>query len=151
MFLKYLDLPKVPNELLSEIDKIITSSNDELDKFTGFAYTPLKLYPITGPLLDWIKQNVPIEFGSCIHVHVITDTLVIHKDFQTNKYKINYIFDTGGDNVLTHFYDDQQTLLESHKIKSGCWHQFDGQVYHNVTGVNKPRIAITLGTDTSFF
>lgn len=151
MFLKYLDLPRVPSELLSTVNTVITNSQDELHKFTGFDYPPLKLYPITDPLLGWIKNNIPVMFGKCMHIHVITDTLLIHKDFQEDRFKLNYIFDTGGENVLTHFYDDEHNLLESHKIKPCRWHQFDGQVYHNVTGTTSARIAITLGTNTSFF
>ena len=151
MFLKYINLPVVPTELLHTVSSIITNSQDELPKFTGFDYPPLKLYPITDSLLEWIKYNIPITFGKCTHMHAITDELIIHKDFQTDTFKLNYIFDTGGENVLTHFYDDDYVLLESHKVEPYRWHQFNGQINHNVTGVIRPRIAITLGTNTNLF
>ena len=151
MHITYLNYPKVPKELLKELPAIL-STKDDFPRVTGAGYyPPMQCYHITGLLLEWIKHNIPIKFGSIIHINHICDTIVTHRDYQTERYKVNYIFDTGGENVLTHFYDDDYVLLESHKVEPYRWHQFNGQINHNVTGIIRPRIAITLGTNTNLF
>ena len=151
MFLNYLpDLPPVPKELYQDALRIATTKQDELHKFVGASYGPLQLYPIDGALYDWIVANIPIEFGRCVHLHVINDNVRMHKDFQTEKYKLNFIFKTGGEHVETCFHDDDGNILERHTIVAGQWHQFDGTVNHSVEGVESGqlRAAITLGTNT---
>lgn len=149
--IKFLDFPAIPNSMLCQVADIVKNGVDELHKFVGSDYEPYKLLPIKGELLEWLYQNLPIKFGSCVHIHTITSDLLIHKDYQIDRYKLNYIFDTGGFNVLTHFYDDNYSLLETYHLDKNIWHQFDGQIYHNVTNVESKRIAITIGTDTSLF
>jgi hypothetical protein len=150
MFLNYLyHWPKIPLELHQQVSHIITNEQDELDKFVGSFYAPYKLFPITGELGNWLKSNLPMKFGSCFHIHVITDDLVVHKDYMQEKYKVNYIFETGGSLVRTNFYNDNQILVESHQVSPYEWHWFDGTTYHNATNIEpgKKRIAITLGTN----
>lgn len=153
MLLNYLpNWPKIPEELHQDVLRIVENNPDELDKFVGGFYSPLKLYPIDGLLKEWLHENISLEFGSCFHVHVISSDLLIHRDYMDEKYKVNYIFKTGGPEVSTNFYDDQNKLIESHVLVPFKWHWFDGTVLHNATNI-KPgeyRVAITLGTNTIF-
>lgn len=151
MILKYLpNLPPVPLELYQDALRIATTKEDELPKFAGGSYGPLRLYPIDGELYNWIVSNIPITFGKCIHLHVINDNVEMHKDFQDERYKLNFIFKTGGDCVETRFHDDNGAIIEKNIIEPGTWHQFDGTVNHSVHGIEsgKLRAAITLGTNT---
>jgi hypothetical protein len=153
MIANYIDsLPRIPQYLLGEIQRIITTKKDELEKFAGGKHWAYQFYPIDGELEDWLLTNIPIEKTDCFHIHVITKELVIHKDYNSKKYKLNYIFETGGDDVLTGFYDDNKNLLESVCFKSNRWHHFDGTVFHGVTGIEelKKRIGLTLGTEKDF-
>ena len=149
MHITYLNYPKVPKELLKELPAIL-STKDDFPRVTGAGYyPPMQCYHITGLLLEWIKHNIPIKFGSIIHINHICDTIVTHRDYQTERYKVNYIFDTGGPNVRTRFYDEDKTLVEQYVIPAGKWHTFDSMIYHDVTGIRSGsyRIAITLSTD----
>jgi len=149
MNITYLNYPKVPEEFLKEIPALM-STKDDFPRFTGTPYyEPMQCYQITGPLLYWIKSNIPIKFGSIIHINHIKDTIVVHKDFQVERYKVNYILQAGGPAVLTRFYDEDKNFTEQHIILEGKWHTFDSMLYHDVTGITPGlhRIAITLSTD----
>jgi hypothetical protein len=149
MCITYLDYPKVPEELLKELPALL-STEDEFPKFTGVEnYAAMQCYQITGPLLEWIKNHIPIKFSSVAHINHISDTIVIHRDYQVERYKVNYIFDAGGPAVQTRFYDDDKNLIDQHVVPEGQWHTFDSMIYHNVTGIipGSNRIAITLSTD----
>ena len=153
MIANYVDfLPKIPDRLLAEVDRIITTKDDELEKFTGGKHWAYQFYPIDGDLSIWLLENVIQEKTDCFHIHVITTKLMIHKDYNSKKFKMNYIFQTGGENVKTNFYDDRRCLLESHSFEQHRWHHFNGQYFHGVDGIDigKRRIAITLGTDRDF-
>lgn len=148
MHLHYLpDWPKVPDHLLDDVQRIIEKNPDELDRFVGHAYSPYTLHAIDGALAEWLRANVPLEFGSCFHIHVIRNDLVIHQDFMDEQYKVNYIFQLGGPEVKTNFYDKDHRLLESHCVQTHTWHWFDGTVPHNASNLapGEIRIAITLG------
>lgn len=145
-------LPCIPDIFLKEVQRIITTKPDELEKFTGGKHWAYQFYPIDGDLSDWLLDNVIEEKTDCFHIHVITHELLIHKDYNSKKYKLNYIFDTGGHSVTTSFYDDDRNLLESHVFEENRWYHFSGQCFHGVNGVDpdKKRLAITLGTDNNF-
>ena len=150
MHLHYLqNWPKIPLEFHDTVRRIIMTERDELYKFVGSSYDPYKLYPIFGDLKLWLQNNIPIEIGSCCHVHVITSDLDIHKDYMQEKFKVNYIFATGGENVNTNFYDDDLNLLASYVVPAFVWHWFDGTINHNATNISSqnPRVAITIGTN----
>ncbi len=150
MLLNYLQTwPAVPYMFHDAVRDIINNENDELHKFVGSSYEPYKLYPISGSFRLWLEQNLPIKIGACCHIHVITSDLVIHKDYMEEKYKVNYIFSTGGENVQTNFYDDNFLLLESNVVPAFTWHWFDGTVNHHALNIStsQPRVAITIGTN----
>jgi len=144
-FLRYLNLPSIPNEYLEDVPSII-AGKDELDKFVGFFIDPYQIYPITGKLKEWLLSNIPIINPTILHIHVISGELPIHKDYARH-FTMNYIIKTGGENILTPFLDDQHNLLKTYCIEPHRWHDFDGQINHTVVGPTKDnlRIAITIG------
>ena len=68
--------------------------------------------------------------------------MVIHVDQRDVAY--NYIIDPGGDDVYTCFYDEDLNIIEKHKIEPYQWHKLDVTVLHNVVGMTRPRIALTI-------
>ena len=152
MLLHYLpELPPVPQDLYKDALRIATTGTDELYKFAGGAYGPLQLYPINGLLHDWVVANIPIQFGRCLHLHVINSDVEMHKDYQDEQYKLNFIFKTGGKQVETRFHDNNGNIIEKYIIAHGQWHQFDSTINHSVSGIEpgELRAAITLGTNTT--
>jgi hypothetical protein len=145
--LKYLDFPKVPEHLYAQVAEIIKKP-DELERFTGMPYTPYQLMPIDEgcELETWLLENLPIKRGDVFHVHVMIDRIVQHKDWG-RKYSLNYIFETGGNQVVTGFYDDDKNVLEKHILEPHRWHTFNSEVFHDVVGITlgEKRIAIVIG------
>lgn len=153
MIANYIDfLPRIPEYLIKDVDRIVKTKVDELEKFTGGKHWAYQFYPVDGLLETWLLDNIPIEKSDCFHIHVITKELLIHKDYNSVKYKLNYIFETGGDNVCTKFYDDNRILLETFTFEANRWHHFNGQIFHGVTGIDnsKRRIGLTIGTEKDF-
>lgn len=92
---------------------------------------------------QWGKENIcpNMYFG----FQIISYDLPLHKDHVTVS-KLNYILDTGGENVVTEWYDDDQTtLLQSTILEPFRWHIIKADTYHTVknVGPNKKRFAIT--------
>jgi hypothetical protein len=156
MILRYLNWPQVPTELYSDVERIIANNQDEIANYTGETFMVYKFYPIDGALLEWLRNNLPVKFGDnmqCCHLHVMTGPIKMHVDANFERYKVNYVFKLGGDNVRTDFYDDtKKNVLESNCVEALRWHQFDGQIYHKVWNITPgdARVAITIGTNDLF-
>jgi len=62
----------------------------------------------------------------------------IHKDLR--KHAINYVVDTGGDDVITEFYDDDENIIASYKQEPGEWYFLNsGNYKHCVKGITGRR------------
>ena len=59
--------------------------------------------------------------------------------------KFNYLIDTGGDQSITNYYDDQGKLLDSYVLKSHIWYILDVSTNHSVSNIeqNRSRISLT--------
>jgi hypothetical protein len=136
MTLEYLDLPRLPDELIDEIYK----SLEGIDRFP-YKNDQYKSFEATPPLVEFTQKLFDFEHNTA--VQIIKDHLIIHKDaFRTRAY--NYVIEPGGANVQTCFYDDNENLIESHCIELHRWHKLDVSVNHNVINLIAPRIAITV-------
>lgn len=140
MNLQYLNLSKLPDDMISEVYKSLDGDDIypyPIDNYKSFAATQL--------LQEYTKRL--FNFNHNTLVQLIKGHLDIHKDlYRTRAY--NYIIEPGGDNVLTCFYDNQKNLIESHCIKTHSWHKLTVDIFHNVENLTAPRIAITIN-DTS--
>ena len=70
-----------------------------------------------------------------------------HKD-RGSLTKLNYVFETGGENVKTKFWSDDSptaTLLGEYCIAPNKWHIFKADAFHSVENIaiGKQRMAIT--------
>lgn len=139
MHVEYLDrLPSVKLDVDKVYDIVYRSKNLHHVPDNGY-------YGIFKPYKE--IQNLGTELlgkqlNTRLHV-MYPPRLPVHKD--TNRHvAYNYIIDPGGDEVYTCFYDDDQNLIEKVNIETGRWHKLDVQTFHNVEGMTRPRIALTV-------
>ena len=104
----------IPKELILPIESIHQLPKSPLYKEDGTMVGAdwYHTYFCNPELTDWIIKHCPCE----CHVaeYIISDCAIsFHKDLGRD-YAFNYILDTGGENVITEFWDDSaQQLLSS--------------------------------------
>jgi hypothetical protein len=146
-YIKYLNIPTVPEELLDSIDSIVNQNKENMivRDFQHFQYKTIN------PKLDkWVysvfKMNCYAKY------QVIYNGIPIHKDNPAfpgdRRIAFNYLLETGGTNVVTTVYDeDKITIMQSERIPVKTWHSLVVEKYHGVEGIediNKPRVALTV-------
>lgn len=90
---------------------------------------------------SWCKENICADMYWGFQI--ISGNLPAHKDIGT-EIKLIYLFNTGGDNVLTNFYEeDKITVTDSYKIAAGRWHLLQANRYHAVHNVETVRFSVT--------
>jgi hypothetical protein len=138
LYFRYLDFPTIPEDFVSDIyHSINTNENHFIKKNVNYS-----LYPVSSRLRDHINSFFPKS--TAISIQVINGNLPIHRDIGRTE-AINYIIETGGEDVQTCFYNDNK-ILDSHRISAFKWHWLNVSVHHTVINVKKdlPRISITL-------
>lgn len=149
------ELPALPKDLEEVVWRRVSLGNDEFDKI--FNATNYEYYSLDHELelVGWIKNNVLSKILEnkervaklSIGVHVIKAKIAIHVDHKRDAC-VNYILTTGGENVMTKYYQkDQKSLLAEYCIAKNEWHALLTNVDHGIHGVaeNTNRIALTIG------
>jgi hypothetical protein len=139
-YIQYLNLPPIPQYLVDQFD-----CNPEMHRQsqTSQVYGPyIWSNHGTDAINQWCQENICAEmYFAC---QIITGDLATHKDIGT-KIKLTYIVSNGGDNVVTNFYDDDQTtLLASYVIESNRWHILKADTYHQVSNIQPDQIRISI-------
>ena len=144
MNLEYLDLPKLPEELIVDVYQTIRntpakerhSNKDGTDAEKNAAWNSIKasedLKRFTKTLFD---------FNHDVHIFVLSDDLPMHKD-NTRDTAYNYVLETGG--AVTNFHDNDGNIIESYPINTFQWHKLDVSNYHSVSIPNGPRVVISV-------
>jgi len=139
MFIKYIDLPSVPEDLIPPIDSIINGKSYSRNDRSMF-----KCKEINPELEEWLKKSMPFEFYACVF-QVMVGWLPIHVDTKNRMVAINYLLCQGGKNVFTNIYDnDKITVIESKNINLKQWHSIQTHKLHNVIGHDTTRISISV-------
>jgi hypothetical protein len=133
-------LPEIPEELrMVDLKELQTQENI----FRNPKYLFYKLYDIKNKkLIEFLNSifNFPFWAG----YQLVRNGLHIHKDYSRSEC-INYQFDPGGDlNSLNIYDEDKQTILHKEHILPNKWHYINVGKYHNVTGLSRPRIGISV-------
>jgi hypothetical protein len=152
-FIKKLFLPRIPDELIPNIYQSITNGTDmtydgpnirlkeEFGSYYGW-------YKPSDDVQQWFSTNITPEiyFG----IQVIKERMPIHRDFgptpeSMTELKFNYILDTGGDNVVTNYYDKDKNLIQSYILEPHIWYILNVRELHNVDNIElgRSRISIT--------
>ena len=122
MFYKILDLPSIPQDLLEFPSSVIRS----IDMTHGRIYIkngkPIHSVHYTKmeanePLKQWVVDNVPGITKDMVFLQSFTGggtTQLIHSDI-LRMFALNYIVDTGGDDVVTTWYQENGQPLSRYK------------------------------------
>lgn len=144
-YIQYLNFPSVPEDLIIPAEIILDYPIYLLPGIKSFHF---KTLDANDNLVTWLKDNIPIEF---VHVRyqVIYNGITMHKDSTDRITVVNYLLDTGGDNVFTTVYDDDKNILQQECIEEKRWHSLSTNLYHAVGGNKfiRPRLAISIDTD----
>ena len=143
MYYEYKEFPSIPENLLESPDAVINKSTEGMH--SAFKFNPFYQTRNAVPeLTEWASQIIKQPFS--IKYQIINEGIPIHKDFGRFT-ALNYILDTGGDNVLTNFYDNNKVLVDSVCFPPKKWHIIRTDMYHNVTNHTHTRVAVTIVLD----
>lgn len=179
---KQLDLPEIPSELLdwrdvpSEFFSVVPSASTFNRLLTQEHYHQgQKIRPVRctytnvfwpaiqewwSQMLYGIKQRLSIWYTTIPNHYIdTTGRMFMHIDYRRSA-TLQYIIDTGGDNVRTNFYQerggplfqdtapnleyDDVDLIDSVHMKKNCWYLFRSDVLHDVTGIENTRRHISV-------
>lgn len=167
MFLyKILDLPQVPNELISQ-GPMIESYVGWIHKREGrdIFSADHPLYSISDNLKDWLTKNIYANYKKIGIKHAIGSDdhpfIGIHTD-ATRHYVLQYNLDSAGG--LLHYWKEknqplirnqrvnlcdyeQVELVEKCPIPDKTWHIINTMALHSVEGITGTRVNIQLSLD----
>jgi hypothetical protein len=146
-YIEYIDLPKVPEQLIESIQDIINRPPKDFSNVSA-EYTYFKTRYVNDDLKSWL-QNI-FNYEIYPQYQLVYKGLPIHVDKGNRIVAYNYLLDTGGDNVRTAIYDDKYKLLQIEKLELRRWHRINTGMLHGVHGIqsDKVRVAISIGVDT---
>lgn len=159
-YFKYLDdLPKFSKDVL---DKAMNAMSANNNTFVDPKHSTYQFYRVHDTaVLEFTKTL--FNFDHIVAIQVIKKGVPVHIDIG-RKVAFNYIIETGGDNVLTGYYniDDFDKIPDKHiklvpkinmppaqPVYTVCldpmrWHKLDVSVPHGIINVEKDRIAVTV-------
>jgi hypothetical protein len=144
MNLEYLDLPKLPEELIVDVYQTIRNT-PATDRHSNQEGTDAEKHAAWNSIKasENLKQFTEklFDFKHDVHIFVLSDDLPMHKD-NTRNVAYNYVLETGG--AVTNFHDDDGNVVESHPINTFVWHKLDVSQYHSVSIPNGPRVVVSV-------
>lgn len=142
-FVKILDWNTIPKNLLLFTEDKIKSQFDDHSPYDW--YQQFRQFKINNAdLAAYLQPNFKFDITDRMFYQIIRSGIATHID--TGRVIIyNYLLDTGGDNVYTVWFEDDQ-VTEQYKIKlpAFTWHSLDVSIPHTVTGIETTRIAISI-------
>ena len=140
---KKLDWDKLPEKYSITDEQYMIENLRHVHPVPEYIYYRSYMYNCN-TLCRLLQPLFNFDITNRIFIQIVKKGISIHKDVGRSKI-YNYLLDTGGDNVYTRFYDeDKETELFKINIPLHTWHQLDVTGYHNVTGIEKDRISITI-------
>jgi hypothetical protein len=186
----FLDfLPQVPEDLLTDFEQYKNNKREVgIVGFvstgpdgTKYAQTNYERFNISGKLLEWLQFNITrdaLDYGAGFTIPSETGADHIRHIDYSRDYTLNYQLTTGGDNVLTRFWQekgepltrrqlaidipprDLTTYLLSRDLELvdqvcvpvGRWVLLNTKSIHDAVNLTGPRIAIqiSLGLENKF-
>jgi hypothetical protein len=163
--LKDLPFPNLPSHLIDEVVRISYSmSAISIFRDTPTASGRFCLRNTSNTLLKWARDNVSDQI-KIVWVQTIKDgNFGPHIDGpgktsgSRRYFNLMYILNTGGEKVLTHFYDplkadigdqtvfkyEEVLLKETFEFKANTWNMMNNQEIHSVEGVTGNRVCLSL-------
>ena len=145
----YIDLPEIPKELLPDVQWIIDKPKIDRSKqgWNNNVFHPKTID--NQPLADWLSENVVKALTGDVvfkyfRYQVMYPGFPIHVDNYGRRAAINYLLQTGGDNVLTQIYNKDSEVIESKKIDINKWHYLISEQPHNAANIETVRVAVAI-------
>lgn len=134
--LQYINLPEIPTVI---VQRYLDAVHSVEAKYTNGGYI---WSDSNNELLNnWCQRYIckDIYWG----VQLMTEDLPVHVDEGTTL-KFVYLFQTGGDEVKTHFWQDGE-IQETYVIPTNQWHTLKVDTEHSVVGIQprERRISVT--------
>jgi hypothetical protein len=144
MNIEYLDLPKIPEDLIVDIYQTIRNTDPKTrhsmpEGTDAEKYAAWNSIKASTTLKEFIKTLFPFEHD--VHIFVLSDNLPMHKD-NTRDVAYNYVLETG--TASTIFHTESGEILEENNIKPFQWHKLDVSKYHSVVIPEAPRILVSV-------
>lgn len=136
-YYRYVNLPQLPQSI---VDQINFNFDDYERKSGRGVYTWTDSF--NESVNEWCQKNICAEMYWGFQI--IRGDLGIHKDVGTLT-KFCYLLDTGGDNVITEFFeDDKITVVDSVNLEPHRWHILKVDTFHGIRGVDPGRIRFSI-------
>lgn len=138
-YIQYIHLPTIPQDIVAEaVSNIPLHLNNSIPSINDTYYWS----DFDNRQLDsWCKSNICQDIYFAFQL--ITGNLSLHKDNIT-KTKFNYLIQTGGDSVITTFYNNNKEIIESYSIEINRWHIIKVDTYHSVSNVQPGQIRFSV-------
>ncbi len=144
MNVEYLDLPKIPENLIVDIYQTIRNTEPNLrhsvpegtDAEKHNAWNSIK----ASEQLKEFTRSI-FNFEHDVHIFVLSGDLPIHKD-NTRDVAYNYVLETGG--ASTNFHNENKELIEEHNIETFKWHKLNVKEFHSVSIPQPPRVLVSV-------
>ena len=94
------------------------------------------IHEVQDDLRVWLQKLFPNH--TKFRYQTLVDEIPMHKD-RGRDIALNYIIDTGGENVQTVWSEGDHVVLPQ-----GVWHELQVNHYHTVTNIQGRRFAITV-------
>jgi hypothetical protein len=143
--IRYLNFPQVPTNLTDELSRDLADYSPSNHDWIFPGANPENYYykwtdQYNEKINQWCKEHISNDMWWAFQ---ILTNVPVHKDTGTIV-KLSYLIDTGGDNVVTNFYEkDQTTVKHSYVIEPARWHILKVDEYHSVSNVTGQRFSIT--------
>jgi hypothetical protein len=153
---------------LKEFEKVELQSKNALGGYgTVDGTRPVVRYRrtfVTPEIVEWFETNVTKDYAEIgIQTMDCGETFMPHTDGGVRSYILNYLVQTGGDNVILRWYHEndkpllrnlepriqrwtEDNLRNIHEVifKPGDWTLLNGKVIHSINGVTGLRISLSV-------
>jgi hypothetical protein len=167
MNFSYIKFPKIPDEFIKPCINMLPliETSSFLKKINELEGPAVRLTYIPPLLQKWIYEQIIFKHFKHVSLNLMHPFIHVshhdpdfsigpeshqkHVDYG-RKYAFNYFIDLGGDNVWTHWYDNNYNIIESHCIEPFRWHLIAvNPEIHSADGMEpgKKRICISLNWD----
>jgi hypothetical protein len=138
--LEYLDLPKLPAEIIKEAE-LSTQINPNIFIFKDFA--SYKIFDATDKISEYTRSI--FDFPHKAMVQLISGDIDIHIDYGRSV-AYNYLIDCPGEIAYSCHYNEfnPASLISREILTPECWSKLTVSVWHNLTGIVKPRLFVTV-------
>ncbi len=153
MYIDYINLPNIPEELLESKNDILSKETLSVNMYEGDALPissghehagTITRKEVSKNLRRWLQSicNFPVNARYLI----LNSSVAIHRDPKYRPRAYNYIIHAGGENVATTVYNDDFTVLKSLVIPERTWYCLDTGRLHGLDGIsaNESRIVLSI-------